>query len=72
MLPLEQEEIPLDAHDPEVRREILICATLAKKHYGLGTKRFTRFSSLASLQHAITNLIVVAKEFRRRKEQEKL
>ena len=72
MPPREQEEIPLDAHDPEVRKEILSCATLTKKYHGLGTERFTRFSSLVSLQRAIANLIVVAKEFRRRKEQGKL
>ena len=72
MPPLEQEEIPLDAHDLEVHKENLSCATLTKKYHGLGTERFTRFSSLVSLQRAIANLIVVAKEFRRRKEHGKL
>ena len=37
MPPLEQEEIPLDAHDPEVRKEILSCSTLTKKYHSLGT-----------------------------------
>lgn len=68
--PLQQEEILLDAHDPEVRKEISTCATLTKECQSLGTNRFTRFSSLASLQRAIANLIVVAREVRRRKEQE--
>lgn len=68
----EQDNFPLDAHDPEVRREISTCATLAKKCHGLGTERFTRFSSLSSLQRAIANLIVVARKFRRRKDQGKL
>ena len=71
-LPLEQEEILLDAHDPEVRKEISTPATLTKECQSLGTDRFTRFSSLASLQRAIANLIVVAREVRRRKEQGEL
>ena len=48
--------------------EIATCATLTKKRHGLGTKRFIRFSSLTSLQHAISNLIVVARKFRCPKE----
>ena len=66
---VEEEEVkfPLDVHDPEVCKEVLACATFAKKRHGLGTERFTRFSSLVSLQRAIANLIVVAKEFRRRR-----
>lgn len=67
MPPLVQEEVPLNAHDPEVHKEVLACATLTKKRHGLETKRFTRFSSLASLRRAIANLTVVAKEFRRRR-----
>ncbi|XP_078380254.1 uncharacterized protein LOC144663213 [Oculina patagonica] len=72
MLPSEQEEIPLDVNDPEVRKEISTCATRTRKHQGLGTERFTRFSSLASLQRAIAYLIAVAKGFRCRKEQRRL
>ena len=68
----EQEGIPLDAHDPEVRRKISTCATLTEKRHGLGTERFTRFSSLSSLQRAIANLIVVARESSRRKDGGKL
>ena len=37
------------------------------EHHGLGTDRFSRFSSLNSLQRAIVNLIVVIKEFKQRK-----
>lgn len=37
------------------------------KHHGLGVDRFSRFSSLHSLQRAIANLIVVIKEFKWRK-----
>ena len=66
--PQEREEILLDAHDPEVRMEIATCATFTEKRHGLGTERFTRFSSLTSLQRAIANLIVVARKFRRPKE----
>lgn len=68
----EQDNFPLDANDPEVRREISTCATLAETLHGLGTERFTCFSSLSSLQCAIANLIVVARKFRRRKDQGKL
>ena len=53
--PLEQEEILLGAHDPEVRKESLTCATLTEECQSLGTERFTRFSSLASLQRAIAS-----------------
>ena len=35
--------------------------------HGIGTDRFSRFSSLHSLQRAIANLILVMKEFKRRK-----
>ena len=59
-------------NDPEVRKESLTCATLTEECQSLGTERFTRLSSLASLQCAIANLIVVAREVRRRKEQGKL
>ena len=41
--------------------------TQTSNHHGLGAYRFSRFSSLHSLQRAIVNLIVVIKEFKRRK-----
>ena len=41
--------------------------TQTSEHHGLGSDRFSRFSSLHSLQRAIANLIVVIKEFKRRK-----
>ena len=36
--PLEQEEILLGAHDPEVRKESLTCATLTEECQSLGTE----------------------------------
>ena len=66
VLPKEEEEIPLDVHDPEVRK-VLAHTTNIRERRGLGTDRFSRFSSLASLQCAIANLIVVVKEFLHRK-----
>ena len=67
VLPKEEEEIPLDVHDPEVRKEVLAHTTNIGERRGLGTERFSRFSSLASLQRAIANLIVMVKEFLHRK-----
>ena len=67
--PQDQEEIALDEHDPEVRKEVIACSiAVVKKSRGLGAKRFSRFSTLASLQRAIANLIVVVKEFKQPKE----
>ena len=63
----ESEEIPLDESDPEVRKEATNRATHVQKRHGLGSERFSRFSSLRSLQRAIANLIVVVREFKRRK-----
>ena len=54
-------------HDPEVRKEVLAHTTNIRERRGPGTDRFSRFSSLASLQRAIANLIVVVKEFLHRK-----
>ena len=67
VLPKEEEEIPLDVHDPEVRKEVLAHTTNIGEHRGLGTERFSRFSSLASLQRAIANLIVMVKGFLHRR-----
>ena len=63
----QQEEIQLDDNDPEVRKEITACATHVQKRTGLRAERFSRFSSLTSLQRAIASLIVAVKEFKRRK-----
>ena len=62
-----QEKIPLNEGDPEVRKEVITFATQSAKGCGLGAERFSRFSSLHSLQRAIANLIVFVKEFKRRK-----
>ena len=63
----EQEEIPISEDDPEVRKEVSTFITQTNKRHGLGANRFSRFSSLSSLQRAIANLIVLVKEFKRRK-----
>ena len=67
VLPKEEGEIPLDVHDPEVRKEVLAHTTNIRERRGLGAERFSRFSSLASLQRAIAKLIVMVKEFLHRK-----
>ena len=41
--------------------------TQTSKRHGIGADRFSRFSSLHSLQRAIESLILVIKEFKRRK-----
>jgi len=61
------EKTPLDASDPEVPKEVVTLVTQSSKRCGLGAERFSRFSSLHSLQRAIANLIVLVKEFKRRK-----
>ena len=63
----EEEEIPLNEDDPEVRKDIVSVKTQTSEHRSLGADRFSRFSSLHSLQCAIANLIVVIKEFKRRR-----
>ena len=63
----EDDKIPLNENDPEVRKETLSLKMQTIKHHGLGTNRFSRFSSLCSLQRAIANLIVVITEFKQRK-----
>ena len=65
--PDEQEEILLNEDDPEVRKEVLIFTSQINKCHGLGAERFSRFSSLSSLPRAIASLIVLIKEFKRRK-----
>ena len=63
----DEDEIPLNENEPEVRKDTISLKTQTSKHHGLGTNRFSRFSSPHSLQRAIANLIVVIKEFKRRK-----
>ena len=62
-----QEKIPLNESDPEVCKEVIAFITKSSKRCGLRAERFSCFSSLYSLQHAIANLIVAVKEFKRRK-----
>ena len=63
----EEDGIPLNENDPEVRKDTKSLKTQATERHGLGTDRFSRFSSLRSLQRAIAHLIVVIKEFKWRK-----
>ena len=63
----EEEEIPLNEDDPEVRKDAVSLKTQTSKRRSLGADRFSRFSSLHSLQCAIANLIIVVKEFKRRR-----
>ena len=63
----EEDEIPLNENEPEVRKDPKSLKTQASERHGLGTDRFSRFSSLCSLQRAIAHLIVVVKEFKWRK-----
>ena len=62
-----EDEIPLNENEPEVRKDPKSLKTQASERHGLGTDRFSRFSSLCSLQRAIAHLIVVVKEFKWRK-----
>ena len=63
----EEDEIQLNENDPEVRKDTISLKTQTSKHHDLGPNRFSRFSSLRSLQLAIANIVVVIKEFKRRK-----
>ncbi|KAK3752086.1 hypothetical protein QZH41_016992 [Actinostola sp. cb2023] len=65
-IPMSSEIDPVTENDPELRKDITICKTkfVNGKPRGLGTNRFSRFSSLASLQRAIASLIVKIKEFK--------
>ena len=62
-----EDEIPLNENDLKVRKGTISLKTQTSEHHGLGTDRFSRFSSLHSLQCVIANLIVVIKEFKRGK-----
>lgn len=65
-IPMSSEIDPVSEKDPELRKDITTCKTkfVNGKPRGLGTNRFSRFSSLASLQRAIASLIVKIKEFK--------
>lgn len=64
------EMFTLSTNDPEVRKGVLSTkvTTDKAKGKGLGAPRFKRFSSLKSLQQAVARLIVVVREFKRRRE----
>ena len=58
------EVVALDAQDPEVRSEVAVHVTGVNTAPGLGSERFSRFSSFASLRRALANLIVKVKEYK--------
>ena len=57
-------EISLILQDPEVRSQVVTCIAEVSKIPGLGSERFSRFSSFTSLRRALANLIVKVKEHR--------
>ena len=61
----EEDEIPINENNTEVRKNIVNLKTQASKCHGLRAERFPRFSSLHS--RAIAKLIEVIKEFKHRK-----
>ena len=65
-IPQADETIELSTSDPEVCNEVFStkAKTTKERRLDLGAERFERFSSLKSLQQAIANLIVVAREFK--------
>ena len=59
-------EVPLSKSDPEVKREVVTCATTTHSPQGLGCGRFKCFSSWSSLRCAIPKLIVFIRKFKER------
>lgn len=55
----------------EVRKDAVSLKTKTSERHSLGADRFSRFSSLHSLQRAIANLIIVVKEFKRRRNKDR-
>ncbi|XP_020604505.1 uncharacterized protein LOC110043393 [Orbicella faveolata] len=70
--PQADETFELSARDPEVRKGVFSAKvkTTKERRSDLGAERFEKFSSLKSLQRAIANLIVVVREFKRRRDDE--
>ena len=60
------EEIAVDERDPEVKREVNTHATRPQTSQGLDCTKFGRFSSWASLTHAIVNLILLVRQFKKK------
>ena len=60
------ETFALVASDPEVRKAVFSASvnTHDEEEPGLGAERCNKFSSLKSLQQAVTNLIVIVREFK--------
>lgn len=60
------QKIPLDENDPEVKREVVVCATKSQVPQNLGCSRFKRLSSWSSVKRAVANLIRLIKGFQKR------
>ena len=59
-------EVPLNESDPEVKREVITCATATHSPQSLGCERFKRFSSWSFLRRAIASLIAFIRKFKER------
>jgi len=68
--PQADETFTLSASDPKVPKGVLSAKVTTNKckESDLRTERFQKFSSLRSLQRAVANLIIVVREFKRRKD----
>ena len=58
------EVVALDAQDPKVRSEVAVHVPGVNRAPGIGSERFSRFSSFLSLRRALANLIVKVKEYK--------
>ena len=61
------QKMPLDENDPELKREVVVCATKSQVLQNLGCSRFKRLSSWLSVKRAVANLIRIIKGFQERK-----
>ena len=60
------QKISLDENDPEVKREVVVCATKSQVPQNLGCSRFKCLSSWLSVKRAVANLIRLIKGFKDR------
>ena len=58
------EVVALDTQDPKVRSQVTVHVMSINTALGLGSERFSRFSSFASLRRSLANLIVKVKEYK--------
>ena len=62
------EVVALDAQDPEVRSQVTAHVMNVNTALGLGSERFSRFSSFVSLRRSLANLIAKVKEYKAARE----